>query len=188
MIGNICMGVDLNRNFDFNWGQASSNVVCMETFHGRGPFSEPETAIIRDILLEHSDRLELFLDIHSFGSMILYGWGTGVLPPNGLILHLVAVQMAHAIDAVKMSWNADYVVGNAALVLYQASGTAQDYGKVAGVELSYTYELPGFRFGLGLFGFLVDPDFIEQAGFETWEGIKVGARYVRDNYKAKRGL
>ncbi|XP_030023351.2 carboxypeptidase B [Manduca sexta] len=188
MIGNICLGVDLNRNFDLNWGQVSSNIVCMETFHGRGPFSEPETAIIRDILLEHSDRLELFLDIHSFGSMILYGWGTGVLPPNGLILHLVAVQMAHAIDAVKMSWNADYVAGNAALVLYQASGTAQDYGKVADVELSYTYELPGFRFGLGLFGFLVDPDFIEQAGFETWEGIKVGARYVRDNYKAKRGL
>ncbi|XP_030023348.2 carboxypeptidase B [Manduca sexta] len=188
MIGNICMGVDLNRNFDFNWGQASSNIVCMETFHGRGPFSEPETAIIRDIFLEYSDRIELFLDIHSFGSMILYGWGTGVLPPNALILHMVGVQMAHAIDAVKMSWNRDYIVGNCALVLYEASGTAGDYGKVAGVELSYTYELPGLRFGLGTFGFLVDPNFIEQAGFETWEGIKVGARYVRDNYKAKRGL
>lgn len=91
--------------------------------------------------------------------------------------------MATAIDAVKMSWNSDYVVGNVALVLYQASGSAGDYAKAVGVPYSYTYELPGYRFGIGGFGFLVDPAFIEQAGFETWEGIKAGARFVRDNFR-----
>nr|UPI76692.1 M14 metal carboxypeptidase 15 [Antheraea yamamai] len=185
MVGDICVGVDLNRNFDVNWSTASSNTVCMETFHGSGPFSEPETAIIRDIFLQYSDRMELFVDIHSFGSMILYGYGTGLLPPNGLFLHLVGVQMAQAIDAVKTGWNSEYIVGNVALVLYEASGSAGDYGKFAGVPFSYTFELPGFRFGLGALGFLVDPSFIEQAGFETWEGIKVGARYVRNNFRAK---
>lgn len=186
MINDVCAGVDLNRNFDIFWAQASSNVVCWDTFHGRSGFSEPETSIIRDIFLEHKDRIELFLDIHSFGSMILYGYGTGQLPQNGLFLHLVGVQMAQAIDAVKMSWNQDYIVGNVALVLYEASGSAMDYAKSVGVPYSYTFELPGYRFGLGGFGFLVDPDFIEQAGFETWQGIKAGARYARNNYRQRR--
>lgn len=125
------------------------------------------------------------MDIHSFGSMILYGYGTGDLPPNGLFLHLVGVNMATAIDAVKMSWNPNYVVGNVALVLYQASGSAGDYAQSVGVPYAYTYELPGHRFGIGGFGFFVDPAFIEQAGFETWEGIKVGARYVRNSFQKK---
>ncbi|XP_075982310.1 carboxypeptidase B-like [Anticarsia gemmatalis] len=181
--GIACAGVDLNRNFDINWSQASSNFACSDTFHGSAPFSEPETQITRDIFKQYGDRIQLFLDIHSFGSMILYGYGTGVLPENGLFLHLVGIRMASAIDAVKMSWNPDYIVGNVALVLYQASGSAGDYGTSVGVPFSYTYELPGYRFGLGGFGFLVDPDFIEQAGFETWEGIKEGARYVRENYR-----
>lgn len=158
----------------------------MDTFHGRGPFSEPETSVIRDIFQEYRDRIELFLDIHSFGSMILYGYGNGVLPANALFLHLVGVQMAQAIDAVKMSWNQNYIVGNVALVLYQASGSAGDYGTDIRVPYSYTYELPGYRFGIGGLGFLVDPAFIEQAGFETWEGIKTGARYVRNNYRARK--
>lgn len=91
--------------------------------------------------------------------------------------------MAESIDAVKMSWNPNYVVGNVALVLYDASGSAGDYAQSVGVPYSYTYELPGHRFGIGGFGFFVDPAFIEQAGFETWEGIKTGARFIRDNIK-----
>lgn len=174
--------MDLNRNFDSNWSGHSSNFVCSDTFHGRGPFSESETAVVRDIVEEHLDRLELFLDIHSFGSMILYGMGTGVLPPNGLILHLIGVQMATEIDRVKTEFNPNYIVGNVVAILYHSSGSAQDYAQEVTNRYAYTYELPGHRLGLGtVAGFLVDPDFIEQAGFETWEGIKAGARFVRDN-------
>ncbi|KAF9821749.1 hypothetical protein SFRURICE_001860 [Spodoptera frugiperda] len=182
-LGVGCMGVDLNRNFDINWSEASSNVPCLDTYHGRGPFSEPETSIIKSVFDQYVDRIGLFLDIHSFGSMILYGYGNGILPPNGLMIHLLGVRMAESIDAVKMSWNPNYIVGNVALVLYDASGSAGDYAQSVGVPYSYTYELPGHRFGIGGFGFFVDPAFIEQAGFETWEGIKTGARFIRDNIK-----
>lgn len=96
--------------------------------------------------------------------------------------------MAQAIDAVKMSWNDNYIVGNVALVLYEASGSAMDYAKLVGVPYGYTYELPGHRFGIGGLGFLVDPAFIEQAGFETWEGIKAGARYARSSYIQRRDI
>ncbi|KAI8440669.1 hypothetical protein MSG28_009032, partial [Choristoneura fumiferana] len=134
MAGDFCSGVDLNRNFDFLWSSASSDWVCMETFHGNSAFSEPETAIVRDIVRQHAGRIELFLDIHSFGSWMLYGYGNGQLPPNGLFLHLVGVRMAEAIDAVKWPSNRNYVVGNSALLLYPASGSAQDFALAAGLR------------------------------------------------------
>lgn len=183
MIADICLGVDLNRNFDIFWSTASSSSVCSDTFHGRSGFSEPETTIIREILDQYAYRMGLFLDIHSFGSWILFGYGNGVFPSNALIINLVGVQMAQAIDAVKADFNSNYVVGNVAMILYEASGSAMDYAMSRGVPLAYTFELPGFRLGGGsALGFLVDPNFIEQAGFETWQGIKVAARYVASNY------
>ncbi|XP_072945695.1 carboxypeptidase B-like [Epargyreus clarus] len=188
MVGDRCMGVDLNRNFDFLFGQHSSSSACMETFHGRGPFSEPESQIVRNILREHRNRVEMFLDIHSFGSMVLFGFGNGQFPPNALTLNLVGVRMAQAIDAVKWPSNRNYVVGNVVLVLnYRASGSAGDFAQATDVPLSFTFELPAFRNqNNNLNGFLVDPAFIEQAGFETWEGIKAGARWVVANNRMKQ--
>ncbi|GBP04988.1 Carboxypeptidase O [Eumeta japonica] len=188
MIANICMGVDLNRNFDFNWGTGSSSNVCSETFHGARANSEPDAQVISNIIRTHGQRIELFLDIHSFGSYILYGFGTGVLPPNGLTIHLAGVQMAQARDAVKWASNPNYVVGNSAHVLYGTSGSAQDFAQNSGCTLSYTYELPAWRNTGTINGFLVDPDFIEQAGFETWQGIKTGARFALNNFRARQML
>lgn len=46
-------GVDLNVNFDAEWGKGASNVFVPggENFVGCAPFSEPETAAIRDFTL-----------------------------------------------------------------------------------------------------------------------------------------
>ncbi|KAH9631287.1 hypothetical protein HF086_003723 [Spodoptera exigua] len=184
MIANRCPGVDLNRNFGHRWGTASSPNPCQDTFHGGAAFSEPESAVIRDIIAQHSDRLALYLDIHSFGSMILYGYGDGILPPHALQLNLLGVQMAQAIDRVKWPSNRNYIVGNILHVLnYAASGGASDYAMSAAAPYSYTYELPAYRNSPWMDGFLVDPAFIEQAGFETWEGIKVGARAAAAGFR-----
>ena len=42
-------GVDINRNFDFVWGDlnGSSDDPCSDTYHGLGPESEPETQAVR---------------------------------------------------------------------------------------------------------------------------------------------
>lgn len=161
MVGDFCSGVDLNRNFDIFWGTASSNNVCSDTFHGRGPFSEPETVIIRDILAEYGSRIELYLDIHSFGRMILYGYGNGILPPNALLVNFLGVRMAQAIDAIKWPENRNYIIGNVVYILYEASGGAGDYAMGMGTPFSYTFELPAYRNNQNTVqGFLVDPDFI----------------------------
>ncbi|XP_034836348.2 carboxypeptidase B-like [Maniola hyperantus] len=182
MVGDTCVGVDLNRNFDIAWGDHSSNNVCSQTFHGAQPFSEPEARIVRDILRGYGNRITMFMDIHSTGNMILYGWGSGTLVSNAFLVHAAGIQMADGINAVKAYWNQDYVVGNSALVLYKASGLAMDYGTVTGVPYSYVYELPRHRNSTGVDRFLVDPAFVQQAAMETWEGIRAGAEFVRDRY------
>lgn len=60
-----CIGVDANRNFDvaFNTVGVSAN-PCALTYPGWEPFSEVETRYVRDILLEHLDRIQIYMNIH----------------------------------------------------------------------------------------------------------------------------
>lgn len=179
MTGNICLGVDLNRNFNVNWGTASSSSVCSDTFHGRGAHSEPETQAVVNVLNRYRGRIAMFIDLHSAGSMILYGWGNGTLVPNALSLNVGGVRMAQAIDAVKWAQKPNYRVGNIVSILrYTASGGSSDFAQISGIPFSYTYELPARLRSTGTNVFLVDPAFIRQAAIETWAGIVAGARYI----------
>ncbi|XP_039747908.1 carboxypeptidase B-like [Pararge aegeria] len=180
-----CVGVDPNRNYDYFWGTASSRDPCSETFHGPRAFSEPETLVTRNIMNSFRTRISLYLDIHSFGSMILFGFAApspGRLPPNHATLTSVGNQMARAIDRVKWARHPNYRVGNIAQLLFVASGGGTDWAQaLLPNRLSFAYELPAHRGQSNINGFLVEPAFIRQAGFETWQGIKVAARFVVRN-------
>ncbi|SDD38795.1 Zinc carboxypeptidase [Geodermatophilus telluris] len=77
-------GVDLNRNYDFLWDHttafspqapvATSDDPCDEVYRGPGAASEPETANVT-WLLDRYPSVTHFVDVHSFGEMILYNWG-----------------------------------------------------------------------------------------------------------------
>ncbi|CAH1641346.1 unnamed protein product [Spodoptera littoralis] len=151
---------------------------CAITYAGARPFSEPETGYVRDILAEHKDRVQIFMDIHSHGNYVLFAYGDGTLPPNALPIFLVGSAMGAAMDAMKLPQAGFYRVGNSATVLYSTSGSAQDYGQVAGAAMSYTLELPGYGYG-----FLVPPSYQDHINEETWQGIAVTARLSRQLYR-----
>jgi|SRR5215211_96164 len=72
-------GVDINRNFDFLWssgiGTVNSNSTNRsQTFRGTAAFSEPETKNVK-YLLDRYNNIRYYVDIHSYGEMILYSWG-----------------------------------------------------------------------------------------------------------------
>jgi murein tripeptide amidase MpaA len=77
-------GVDLNRNYDFLWDfptafspqapVATSTEPCEEVYRGPGVVSEPETANVT-WLLDQFPSVTHFIDVHSFGELILYNWG-----------------------------------------------------------------------------------------------------------------
>ncbi|CAG4933822.1 unnamed protein product [Colias eurytheme] len=178
-INETCYGVDGNRNFDVNFNTVGvSPDPCSNTYPGPYAFSEPETRIIRDILLEHSGRIQIYMNIHSYGNYVLYGYGNATLPSNAMELHYVGAAMGAAMDALKLSKADYYKVGNSNLVLYQSSGSAQDYGQLH-VPFSYTLELPGYSYL-----FQVPPDYIEQINKETWAGIVETARLAKLFYRA----
>ncbi|XP_046964166.1 carboxypeptidase B-like [Vanessa cardui] len=176
-----CWGVDANRNFDVNFNTigVSSN-PCSNTYPGHVAFSEPEARYVRDILLENIDRLQLYMNIHSHGNYLLFGFGNGTLPANVAQLHHVAAAMGAAIDVNKLPIAPYYLIGNSNLVLYGTSGSAQDYGQEVGVPFSYTLELPGYGYN-----FVVPPQYINQINTETWEGIASSARLANLYYRAR---
>jgi hypothetical protein len=61
------MGVDLNRNYAYNWGwdnEGSSAEGLDETYRGTNPYSEPETDIMRQ--LAERQKFVLAVSYHSF--------------------------------------------------------------------------------------------------------------------------
>lgn len=55
-----CEGVDLNRNWDWHWGEVgASQDPCDETFAGSKAFSEPETRAVSEFILDHRDRIQV---------------------------------------------------------------------------------------------------------------------------------
>ena len=68
-------GVDLNRNFGYKWGYdntGSSPDPASETFRGTGPFSEPETQIVRDFCT--TNVFSLSQNFHTSSDYTLYPW------------------------------------------------------------------------------------------------------------------
>jgi murein tripeptide amidase MpaA len=80
-----CVGVDINRNYDFLWNYptyfnasspiANSTDPCnYQTYIGPKAFSEPETknAVW---MFDQFPNIRYFIDIHSYSEDILYNWG-----------------------------------------------------------------------------------------------------------------
>lgn len=74
--GNVCRGVDLNRNYDFLFssGIGTSPDSCSDVYKGPSAFSEPETRNVR-WLIDHFTNLSCLVDVHSYSELVLYPWG-----------------------------------------------------------------------------------------------------------------
>src|SRR5262249_49821459 len=79
-----CIGVDLNRNYDFLFdyqskfapgsGVSVSNNPCdFQLYHGPSAFSEVETQNVR-WLMDSFPSIRWFVDVHSFSEDMLYAW------------------------------------------------------------------------------------------------------------------
>ena len=76
--GDGTYGVDLNRNYGpYSYWNApnggSSTYTGDETYRGTAPFSEPETANLRDFLAAHNIRCTL--NYHTYGNYLIYPYG-----------------------------------------------------------------------------------------------------------------
>jgi murein tripeptide amidase MpaA len=165
--GSSCRGVDLNRNWGYAWGlgSGSSPDPCSEIYRGTEPWSEPETAVLRDFISSLTDHLVASWDLHSYGQLVLEPWMyTTDPPPDSAYLQELGSLMAQAIAEVH---GRHYTAGEGSLILYLAAGTAHDwvYGELGdwgiGIELRDT----------GNYGFVLPRDQIIPTGEEIFESL-----------------
>ncbi|XP_068142451.1 carboxypeptidase B1 [Drosophila tropicalis] len=176
-VSSSCYGTDANRNFDYHWGEVgASSYSCADTFKGETAFSEPETQLVRDLLLGYKGRGKFYLTLHSYGNYLLYPYGwTSALPTTWRDIDAVAQAGA---DAIKSGTGTKYTVGSSTNVLYAAAGGSDDYAfAVAEFPISITMELPA-----GGTGF--DPSTAQILPYvsETWLGIKAMAQKVIEEF------
>jgi carboxypeptidase T len=125
-------GVDLNRNYGYQWGNVgASSSGYSDTYHGTGPFSEPESQAIRDFALR--ERFQASISFHTYSELILFpfGYGYNVPNPDRKVFEKMASDMAE--------FN-KYRPQNSA-ELYPAMGDCDDYLYGELKVLSFTFEL-----------------------------------------------
>ena len=124
--GDGTFGIDLNRNWGYEWGHnnGSSGSTGSQTYRGPAPFSEPETQIIRDLALS-LPRLAAQVDLHSYGQLILAPWGwSGDEPPDHETFQLLGGQIQQIIQDVHGRF---YTHGPCYFALYPISGGEGDW-------------------------------------------------------------
>lgn len=167
-----CQGVDLNRNFDWFFGQVgSSSDPCSEIYAGSFAFSEPETRSIRDFISQQQGRIKTFMTFHSYSQILMYPFGHALrtYPQDVEELSDVALRAAQALQS---TYGTKYTVGTGADTLYPASGGSEDWAKGRmGVKYSFLFEL---RPEDSVYdGFLLPESQIVPTARETWEAVKV---------------
>ncbi len=97
-------GVDLNRNYGYLWGLddiGSSSDPSVSTYRGEAAFSEPETRMVRDFVIQHD--FVTAMNDHSYGNDLYHAWEHGPSP-------LPDAEMLYRISDL-MTWDNRYLFG-----------------------------------------------------------------------------
>jgi hypothetical protein len=134
-------GVDLNRNYAFQWGlddEGSSAQPGSVTYRGAEPFSEPEIRAVSNFVAQHD--FMLALNYHAYGNFLLYPWGfDGSVNPDSLVF-------ANYGDL--LSSKSGYKAGTTEQTLgYLANGVAADWMYAVHDVIAVTPELGDSDYG-----------------------------------------
>lgn len=96
----LAFGVDLTRNFGFQWSACPKIKSQFSVYYpGSGPFSENETAFMRDVLLAYKDKTRAYISIRMNGHSLLYPFSyADVKIPNILKVQTLAYNMTNKIN------------------------------------------------------------------------------------------
>ncbi|XP_064089171.1 carboxypeptidase B-like [Macrobrachium nipponense] len=171
-----CVGVDLNRNFGYQWGGLrTSSDPCNEVYKGTSAFTEAESKTLRDVMLPLNGNLKAYLSLHSYGQYILYPWSYSTqATPHPLSASMDTAAQAMA-GQIQNATQAVYRAGSTAVTLYPAAGTSVDWAAYA-MNLTYAFTLE-LR-DTGSSGFTLPASQILPTVQDAWEVVKILATLV----------
>ncbi len=133
--GDGTFGVDLNRNYGYEWGindTGSSPNPNGQTYRGTAPFSEPETVAMKDFCEAHE--FQIAHNYHAYGNLLIHPWGYDDSPtPDDELFKSMAVEMTK---------QNDFVYGTGIeTVGYNVNGDSDDwmYGEQTTKPVIYAY-------------------------------------------------
>ncbi len=131
-LGLASAGVDPNRNYGGFWGGPGASAdATNETYRGPGPFSEPETKNVRELI--SSRQVTTLITNHTFSNLVLRPPGIqsqGLTPDEPLYQALGAEMTAQNGYANQLSYQ-----------LYDTTGTTEDWSYYATGGLGFTFEI-----------------------------------------------
>jgi hypothetical protein len=142
-------GVDLNRNWGYEWGlnSGSSSDTWSDIYRGTAPFSEPEVQALR-AFIDARPNLKAFVTYHTYGELFLRPWSYTTADPPGESTLLSLYERSR--DAISGVHGHVY----APTIGYTSSGEATDYLWGERRIAAFTPELrPSFAAAAGLSGF-----------------------------------
>ncbi len=134
-------GIDLNRNYSYNWGGdwGSSGDASSEVYRGEFEFSEPETQAVRDFIM--SKDFKNVLHYHSYSDLLIHSYGSGDYPAEPDLTYLREV-------GAEMTKYNNYEVGTGPeTVGYMVNGDAVDWSYGDQGLIAYTPEIGGWSDG-----------------------------------------
>ncbi len=149
---NANAGVDLNRNYGAFWGGGGATIgVAGGSSRGAGPFSEPETQNIRELMT--SNQIVVALSNHTPDAKVLRVPSAAEEPTPADVVVYDSLAQALGRD---MNWPA----GPWPSIYYVASGTMEEMAYYASGTLAFTFEnAPGQRSFHPPYPFVVDQYF-----------------------------
>ncbi len=132
-------GTDPNRNYGAFWGGpgAETTNVLDQTYAGTGPFSEPESENIRELI--SSRQVTTMITNHTFAALVLRPPG---LAAQGTTVDEAIYKALGDKMAAQNGYSSQY-----GYQLYDTTGTTEDWSYNATGGLGFTFELggPGFH-------------------------------------------
>ncbi|XP_065074966.1 zinc carboxypeptidase-like isoform X2 [Ochlerotatus camptorhynchus] len=141
----LCRGVDLNRNFDSNWGGIGSSAdPCSYDFSGGSVFSEPEAVALADFIRNNAERerIRTYIALHSYSQLLMFPFGhTTEKVRNYEHLQSITDKAIAALTAVH---GTSFQGGSKHETIYPSSGGSIDWAYQEGkIPVSLTFELRG---------------------------------------------
>ncbi|KAF2310207.1 hypothetical protein GH714_007210 [Hevea brasiliensis] len=143
--GDLCerrngRGVDLNRNWSVDWGKKEEDYDPYEENHGTGPFSEPETQIMRKLALSFDPHI--WVNVHSGMEALFMPYDHRNTTPDGLPSQRMK-SLLNELNQVHCHKRCMIGSGGGS-VGYLAHGTATDYMyDIVKVPMAFTFEIYG---------------------------------------------
>ncbi|MGH2967850.1 MAG: M14 family metallopeptidase [Solirubrobacteraceae bacterium] len=136
-LGLASAGVDPNRNYGGFWGgPGASGDRTSETYYGPGPFSEPETQNVRELVSER--HVTTLITNHTFSNLVLRPPGIqsqGPTPDEGVYKALGDAMAGENGYTSQLSYE-----------LYDTTGTTEDWTYYSTGGLGFTYEIGPHNF------------------------------------------